>query len=84
MAAIGDAWATNAWVEASWVDGAWFPGVSVLFNLTRFNTDSGPLDKIIALLETYLETISDTKTLHLIDIERLSINGYRGTIIHDT
>ena len=83
MAAIGDGWATAAWIEAGWVTGAWRVG-SANFSVTRFNTDSGPLLQVIAALETQLETIDDAKTLRLVDIERLNIGSYRGTIIYDT
>ena len=55
-----------------------------LFSVTVFNTDSGALIKVIALMETHLETIDTTKVLHLVDIERLAPGGYRGTIIYDT
>jgi len=47
------------------------------FAVVNFKTDEGPLAAVLA-------AFNDTKTLHLVDIERLSINGYRGTVIHDT
>ena len=84
MAAIGTAWAAAAWIEASWITEAWSDATSANFSVTRFNTDSGPLLQVIAALETQLETIDDGKALHLIDIERLNIGSYRGTIIYDT
>lgn len=56
------------------------------FAVTDHVTDAGTLETVMAALETYVETIDDSKTIRLIDVKRVG-GGYpgkwQGIVLHD-
>ena len=53
------------------------------FVVTTTTYDSGTLAAVMAEMETYIETIDDTKTIYVYGVHRES-DQYLGVIVHDT
>jgi len=56
----------------------------VNYALTVFKTPSGNMQDVLDALETQLETVDDTKTIHLLEIEKLGSSLFIGATIYDT
>lgn len=53
----------------------------VNYAVTDYITNIGSLREALADLETYLETVDNTKTIYLVDVKRVG-GGYQGIVIH--
>ena len=53
------------------------------FAVTDHVTIADTVDAVAALLETYIETVDDAKTLRYIDVILQSDGNYKGFVIHD-
>lgn len=52
------------------------------FAITDYVTDAGTVEEVMALLETYIETLTDDKTLHYVDIIQLGSALFQGVVLH--
>ncbi len=52
------------------------------YAITDHATIPGTIEEVLALLETYLETIDDAKTIYLLDIKMLGSAKFQGVVIH--
>jgi|TARA_Y100000310_G_scaffold308084_1_gene350835 hypothetical protein len=46
-------------------------------------TKIGPLKVVAAALETYLETVDDSYTIHLVSVQPVGSGMFQGVVIHN-
>ena len=54
------------------------------YSLTTHTTAVSTLSGVMTLLETQLETVDTTKTIHYIDVIKVGDNQFRGVLIYNT
>lgn len=52
--------------------------------LTNWSSSTGPLATVLLELETYLETIDDTKIIHGMGVLRIGSDNGQAWVVHDT
>ena len=56
----------------------------VNYAVEDFVTATGSLETVAAALETQLETIDNTKTIRLLEVQKVGNETFKGIIIWDT
>ena len=52
------------------------------YAVTDYVTKQGPLSVVMAELETYLETVVDSKTIYLLTVQNVGGVAFEGAVIH--
>ena len=55
----------------------------VNYAVVTHNTVTGSMTEVVALLETYLETVTDSFTIHLVTIQPVGSGQFQGAVIHN-